>query len=189
MTQFIHKSWVRQEGFVVILLLLLLLAGMGCGKEEAPLKGGALELKKEVKKTLQKLAPLILDPVLKRDEKAAEAALEKFVSETLQKSRAYPTAIGILIKDGTVMVRWSRTGFHINAENYIQYKIVSETLKNRKTNQQRLFLQGGERVYMICAPILREKNVEGAVGLGFSASELKEQLGLSEEEFLAIDFN
>lgn len=189
MEQWVHKRGVDGKGLIAVILIFFLLGGVSCSKKEASLKQGTLEFRKEVKEIFRRLAPLVLDPVLKGDEKAAEAALEKFVSKNLQKSRARPNGLGIVIKDGTVMVRWSRSGSYTSAENYSEYKAVRETLKNGRTTQQRLFLQSGEKVYMICSPILKEKNIEGVVGLGFHASEMKEQFGLSEEEFLALDFN
>ena len=50
-------------------------------------------------------------------------------------------------------------------------------------------IQDGSELYIICAPILRQDKVIGLMGIAISAEEAKSRWGLTEKEFMALNFN
>jgi hypothetical protein len=64
-----------------------------------------------------------------------------------------------------------------------------KVLKERKSFQEKLFVQGSRNSLLLSVPLLREGKVEGILVLTFQPGDLKDQVGLTEEAFLAMDFN
>jgi len=73
--------------------------------------------------------------------------------------------------------------------DYSNMKPVSDALKNRRMVQGKFFRQNGFQAYYVLGPLLRQGQFVGLFVLGLSAKELKEKRGVSEKEFMAIDFN
>jgi hypothetical protein len=183
-----HRRLVCSAGFVA-LLIFLLVGGSGCGKKESPVTKGGLEFKKQIEEMLQKLEPLLLESASKEDRKTAETTLEKFASDAFQKSWVRPLIMGLLDKRGIVLARWPGTVSSSSGDDFAQYTAFKKVLKDRKIFQERLFLQGGQNTLLLCVPLPREGEMEGILVFTFRPGDLKEQIGLSEEEFLAMDFN
>jgi hypothetical protein len=98
-----------------------------------------------------------------------------------------PFRIGILNKTGETL-----TVFPYKEEalgNFSSYEAVAQTLKDRRINQQRLFLQNGAQIYVICVPLLKDENLVGIMVLSLSVEEAKKRWGLTEQDFQGIDFN
>ena len=73
--------------------------------------------------------------------------------------------------------------------DFYNYEVVQQALRTRKVTQQRLFLQNGSRLYVICIPLLKNDRIIGLLALALSASDAKNRWGLTEKEFLSLDFN
>jgi hypothetical protein len=71
----------------------------------------------------------------------------------------------------------------------VQYNAFNKVLKDRKIFQEKLFLQGGQNTLLLSVPFLRKGEMTGILAFTFRPGDLKEQIGLTEEEFLAKDFN
>jgi hypothetical protein len=183
-----HKRWVCSAGLVAVLMFLLA-GGGGCGRKESPVTKGGFEFKKQIRETVEKLEPLLLESAAKEDRKRAETTLEKFASEAFQKNGVRPLLMGLIDQRGIVLARGPGTVSSDSGNDFAQYHAFQKVLKDRKIFQERLFLQGGKNILLLCVPLLRKGDLEGILAFTFRPADLKDQIGLTEEEFLAMDFN
>ena len=173
-------------GRLMLALLLLVVLG-GCRASEPPLTPEAAAFKKEVQDCLDRLCQGVIEPIQKKDAKAISEVLKQLEPAALKLCRMCPFRIGILDKTGETL-----TVYPYKAEamgNFSNYEVVVQTLKNRQINQQRLFLQDGTQIYIICVPLSRGQDLVGMMVLGLSAEDAKQRWGLSEKEFLTLNFN
>jgi hypothetical protein len=183
-----HKRLVCSVGFVIVLIVLFS-GGSGCGKKESPAPKGGLEFKKQIGEMLQKLESLLLESASKEDRKTAETTLEKFASEAFQKNWVRPLLMGLIDKRGIVLARWPGPVSFDSGNDFAQYNAFKRVLKDRKIFQEKLFLQGGQNTLLLCVPLLRKGELEAILAFTFRPADLKEHMGLTEEGFLAMDFN
>jgi hypothetical protein len=168
---------------VLVIVVLLLL---GCQAKEPPLSPAAASFKKEVKHCLAGLANPLAEPVYKKDLPGIAAALEKLEPQAVKLCRMCPFSIGVLNRSGeTLAVHPPRK----TAANFSSYDLIIKAINTKKIQQQRFFLQNGSELYIICAPIIREDTVIGLVAIAINSEEAERRWGLTEKEFLALDFN
>ena len=173
-------------GRLMLALLLLVVLG-GCRASEPPLTPKAAAFKKEVQDCIDRLCQGLVEPIQTKDEKSITAALKNLEPDALKLCRMCPFRIGILDKTGETL-----SVYPYKAEamgNFSNYDVVVQTLKNRQINQQRLFLQDGSQIYVICVPLIQGQDLVGLMVLSLSAEDAKQHWGLSEKEFLTLNFN
>jgi hypothetical protein len=171
--------------FILLLLLLALLGG--CQAKEPPLSQAATAFKKEVQDCLDRLCQSVVGSILKGDVAALNETLTKIEPEALKLCRMCPFRIGILDKNGETLTVYP---FKVESMgNFSSYEVVSQTLKNHQINQQRLYLQDGSQIYLICIPLLQDQNLVGILVLSLSAKDAHDRWGLTEKEFMDINFN
>jgi hypothetical protein len=171
----------------VVLLLLLLGFTWGCQAKEPPLSPAAAAFKKEIKDCIGRLAKPLTEPVINRDGAAINAALKKAEPEAIKLCRMCPFRMGVMNKNGdTLAVYPPRKNENLD---FYHYEVVQQTLKTRKIAQQRLFLQNGSRLYVICVPLLKEGEVIGLLAIALDAADAQKRWGVTEKEFMALDFN
>jgi len=173
--------------FGMFLLLLLLGLVFGCQAKEPPLSPAAAAFKKEIKECFGRLVQPLIEPVLKKDIAAIKTCLENTEPEALKLCRMCPFRMGVLDKKGNNLAvhppkKDGGMEFH-------SYEVVQQALKSRKITHQRLYLQDGSGLYVICAPLLKGEQTIGILAIAMSAAEAKSRWGLTEEEFLSLDFN
>jgi hypothetical protein len=168
------------------LLLLLVVLG-GCQAKEPPLSPKALAFKKEVQDCLDRLCHGLADSIVKGDVDDLNAILKKIEPETIKLCRMCPFRIGILNSNGKTLTVYP---FKIEAMgDFANYEGVTHTLKNRQINQQRLYLQDGSQLYLIFIPLLKDKDLVGIMVLSLSAKDAHDHWGITEKEFMQINFN
>jgi hypothetical protein len=168
-------------------LLLLLMVFGGCQAKEPPLSPAAASFKKEVRDYLQRLSRELAAPLAKGDLPAINEVLDRVEPEAVKLCRMCPFHLGVLNKNGETL-----TVHPFKADalgNFSNYEVVVKTLKDQKINQQRFFLQDGSQIYIVCDPILQGDQLLGILALGVSAQEAKQRWGLTEQEFMTINFN
>jgi len=170
-----------------IFLLLLLMVLSGCPATEPPLSPAAAAFKKEVQECLDRLCQGVVGAIVKGDVAAINETLKHLEPEALKLCRMCPFRIGVLDKNGETM-----TVYPFKAEAmgyYAKYEGVAQTLKNRQINQQRLYLQDGSQIYLIFIPLLHDQDLVGIIVLSLSAKDAHDRWGMTEKEFLDINFN
>ena len=170
-----------------ILLGLAALLVWGC--QAKPLSPGAANFKHEIKHCLNDLSAALQEPVARRDVAAINAALNKVESPALKLCRMCPFQIGILDRCGQALATYPPRPGGTQGKNYSSYFLVSKALNSKKIQQQRFYLQNGNQLYIICAPILKNGNVIGLVALAINSTDAANRWGITDKEFLALDFN
>lgn len=182
-----RKKAPRFSGSWVVLLIVLLGLGYGCQAQEPPLSPAAANFKQEIKECIGRLAKPLIEPVLKRDAATISATLKKTEPEAIKLCRMCPFRMGVLDKNGdTLAIYPPRKDTNLDFYNY---EVVQQALKDRKIAQQRLFLQDGSGLYVICVPLTREEQVIGILAIALSAADAHSRWGLTEKEFIALNFN
>jgi hypothetical protein len=158
----------------------------GCQAQEAPLSPAAATFKKEIKSCLDTLAVPLLEPVANKDVGTIATTLEKAEPQTVKLCRMCPFQIGILNSSGETLAVHPPTK---ETKNFSSYNLVIKVINSKKIQQQRFFLQDGAQLYIICAPLIRQATVIGLMVIAISSDEAQKRWGLTEKEFLALNFN
>jgi len=182
---FARDIWPPKWGATLLLVLVLFFCG--CQAKEPPLSPAEVSFKKEVQELIERLSPLLIEPVSKHSTAEINITLQKFFSDPKNEPRICPFKFVITDKDGVTLAKYPvEKGFGVD---FSSYDVVQKVLQEGKTAQGRFFLQDGARVYVICAPLRLKGDVIGILALGVDANEVGKTCGLPEAKFLAIDFN
>jgi hypothetical protein len=160
----------------------------GCGKKEPPLSPAAATFKKEMKDCLANLAAALMEPVANRNVAAITAALIKVESPAVKLCRLCPFQVGVLDRTGEALATYPAKPGN-GGKNYSSYDLISKAIKSKKIKQQRFFLQNGSELYIICAPLIRGENLIGLVAVAVNSKDAQGRWGLTEQEFMGIDFD
>lgn len=170
-----------------VLPILLLGFGFGCQTKEPPLSPGAARFKQEVKECIGLVAKPLIEPLLKNDAAIINETLKKTEPENLKLCLRCPFRMGVLDKQGNTLAVYPPK--KDSSLDFYHYEVVQQALKTRKISHQRLFLQDGSGLYVICVPLLKGDQVIGLLAIALSAAEAGNKWGLTEKEFKALDFN
>jgi len=188
MRNILQRSFLGDKRrFWPILLLGAVILFFGCQAREAPLSPGAATFKQELKKCFDNLGVTLVEPVAKNDLAGIRAALEKVESPAVKLCRLCPFEIGVLNPSGETLAAYPKGDG--KAKNFSNYELVIKAISSKKIQQQRFFLQDGAKLYLVCAPLIREDKLIGLVAIAISSEDAEKRWGLTEKEFLALDFN
>ena len=171
-----------------VLLVSAVILLFGCQAREAPLSPGAATFKHELKSCLNNLAASLMEPVAKKDLAGIKAALEKVESPAVKLCRLCPFEIGVTDQSGETLATYPAKGDG-KAKNYSGYDLVNKAINSKKIQQQQFFLPDGSKLYLVCAPLIREDTLIGLVAIAISSEDAEKRWDLTEKEFLALDFN
>ena len=171
----------------VVLLILLLGFSYGCQTKEPPLSPAAARFKQEVKECIGLVVKPLIGPLSKRDAAGIHTALKKTEPENLKLCVRCPFRMGVMDMYGNSLALYPPR--KNTTLDFYRYEVVQQALRDHKIGQQRLYLQDGSRLYVICVPILKNDKVLGLLAIALSAADAKNKWGLTEKEFMAIDFN
>jgi C4-dicarboxylate-specific signal transduction histidine kinase len=172
---------------VMIFIVLATLMVTGCAPKEPPLSAAAGAFKAEVSKILQQMQKSLAEPTARANLPAIDAALQGYAKYTSGLCVDCPYRSAVLNKDGVLLTTFPKNDFV--GRNFSSYTYIIETLRTQKITQRQAFQADGTKVYFISAPLLRNKQVAGIVVLGLTTADIDKKWGLTEKEFLAIDFN
>jgi hypothetical protein len=167
-------------------LLIILLIFCACSAKEPPLSPGAASFKQEVKDCIARLAAPLPGVVARQDTPAINKTLA-MAEPAIKLCRMCPFQMGVLDQHGDILARYPEKKDW--AFNFSGYGLFDQVLKSHRTSQQRFFLQNGSEVYIIAVPLLHEGQMVGLLGLALDAAEALHRWGLTDKEFLALDFN
>jgi hypothetical protein len=189
MRNFLRSSFFGDQGrFWPVLLASAVILLFGCQAREAPLSPGAASFKHEIKTCLTNISDSLMEPVAKKDVAGIRAALEKVESPAVKLCRLCPFELGVTDPSGETLAIYPVKGDG-KGKDYSKYDLVIKAIKSKKIQQQRFFLQDGSDLYLVCAPLIREDKLLGLVAIAISSEDAAKRWGLTEKEFLAIDFN
>jgi len=170
-----------------VLLILLVGGSYGCQTKEPPLSPAAANFKAEVKKSINLVSKPLAELVVKKDKAAIGETLKKIEPEAVKLCRMCPFRMGVLDNQGnTLAVYPPKKNTQLD---FYRYDVVQQALRERKIARKRLFLQNGSSLYIICAPLLQGDRVVGILALALSAADAQSRWGLTEKEFVVLDFN
>ncbi|MGB8993613.1 MAG: hypothetical protein WCD80_16265 [Desulfobaccales bacterium] len=175
----LHVDSLASPRWLLLVCTVLLL--FACQAKEP-----AASFKKEVKGILNKLCTTLVEPVFKGDVPGIETVLSEIEPQAIKLCRRCPFQVGVLNQHGEILAVHPPTG---RSNNFSSYDLVIKTINSKQIQQQRFFLQDGPELYIICAPILRQDKVIGLTAIAISAEEAKSKWGLTEKEFMALNFN
>jgi len=150
------------------------------------LSPGAASFKHEAQDCIQRLKASLAGVVARQDPAAINMALAK-AEPGIKLCRMCPFQIGVVDPEGDILARYPEKKEGLL--NFSGYGFFDQVLKTRKISQQRFFLQDGSEIYIIAFPLLHEGQMVGMLGLSLDAAEALHRWGLTEKEFLALDFN
>jgi len=178
---FLHVDSLAGPRWLLLVCAVLLLSAC-----QSPPSSPAASFKKEVKGILDKLCAALVEPVFKGDLPGIESALSELEPQLAKLCPRCPFQVGVLNQQGKTLAIHPPTG---RSNNFSSYDLVIKVISSKQIQQQKFFLQNGPELYIICAPILRQDKVIGLVGIAISAAEAKSNWGLTEKEFMALNFN
>jgi hypothetical protein len=155
---------------------------------EASAEESTRTFKETVKEAIKKLSPTFIDPLSKGDANATNTALAKIVSDSGKQKSGPNFGIGVLDRDGIAVAGKYITGV-FKKENFSKYSFVIKAFKKKKVVQDRLYFQDRSEFYVVCAPLVSQGQLVGALVLGFTSSEVNEKYHLTTEQFMALNFN
>jgi hypothetical protein len=172
--------WAILVGVVILLF--------GCQAKESPLAPAATTFKFEIKNCLGNLSAVLMEPVANKDVAAIAAALDKVESPAVKLCRLCPFQVAVLNQSGETLAVHPPQSSN-NGKNYSSYDLVTKALASKKIQHQRLFLQNGSALYLICAPLVRGDKVIGLIAIAVNSEDAEKKWGFTEKDFLALDFN
>lgn len=144
--------------------------------------------KEEVKIAIKTLSVSLMDPVSKNNIGDIRVTIDKIISDAEKEGKPIRFGVGILDRKGVAVVGRSVVGI-FGEEDFSKYKFVRKAFKKKKIIQERLYFQDHSELLIVCVPLVQQKNVVGAIVLGFNPDEVKKDYGVTTEQFLALDFN
>lgn len=172
---------------VLIFCLGLAICPGGCSPTTPPLSPEAVAFKEEVGSLVHQLVASLVEPMRKNDIAAITKVLKQFAKETPGICVDCSYRAGVLNSQGDLLITYPRT--EIVGMNFSSYTRLLEAIQKQRITQRPVFLPNGQKTYFISAPIAKGGKVLGAVVLNITPADLAQKWQLSEEEFLAIDFN
>jgi len=179
----------RKAGRFVLLcfFLVLLFSFPACKPAPAP-SSAAVAFKKEVRDNIEKLSPPFAEALQKGNGKQVETALMQTCAEADRTGTPFSCCIAILDKNGISITSTSPRKSSQRID-YSHYESIKKSLREKRIIHTRLFLQDGTKVYVISSPLLKDGTLHGLLVLGYFSTEVQRHWGLTEAEFLEINFN
>jgi hypothetical protein len=189
MRNILRSSFFGAKGHLwLVLLASAVMLFFGCQARETPLNPGIANFKQEIKSCFDNLAVSLMEPVTRKDLAGIRAALEKVESPAVKLCRLCPFEIGVLNPSGETLAAFPAKGDG-KSHDFSHYDLVRKAISSKKIQKQALFLADGSKLYLVCAPLLRDNMLIGLVAIAVSSADAEKKWGLTEKEFLALDFN
>lgn len=168
--------------------------GLGCGSEQKQVSKKAAEFRTRALSLLvnakKRLGPLAFPE--KQDQ--LRQAMRDLYKESVANNQAMPCGVGVIDAGGRALMGAfpdpkAKGGLMVvdGGKDYSRYEKVKEAIKSRGNAHFTLYTNDGA-VYMICSP-LNESGRSGAICLAFFEGTLRDELGVSDEEFASLNFN
>lgn len=193
-----EKPAVPPNARIVIAACLVLglawAVGLGCGSEQKPVSKKAAEFRTRALSLLdnakKRLAPLATPD----KQEQLHQAMRELYKDSVANDQALPCGVGVIDGDGRALMGAfpdprAKGGLMVVAggKDYSQYDKVKQAIRARGNAHFTLYTSDGA-VYMICSP-LSGSGRTGAICLAFFEVTLRDELGVSHEDFASLNFN
>lgn len=177
--------------FFPMVLLFLLALSPGCHSDKPAPGKAALSLRDALQAKLNLYSAALAEPMSQGDTKRVRATLESLFSEAESPAESIPIlSIMVLDDHGAIVgaIVGTATPTNLSAiQNYGNYQVVSRVAQKRKAIQSSLYMQGGEKVFIVCAPLLHRGNLSGIIIFGLNNDHIH-QAGITDGEFMSLAF-
>jgi hypothetical protein len=171
----------------ITLLAFILALASGCRPSAPSPSPAALSLKTRIQANLNLFIPELSESLHHKKYKKTKTILDIFYSEINGPGGSSPFSLALLDRHGVTIT--SRTQNSLSgSQNYGNYHVVSNVLQKKRAYTSSLYLQGGGKVYIICVPLLSGEKLTGVIIIGID-SEFMRQTGITESQFMSLDFN
>jgi hypothetical protein len=158
------------------------------GTREACAKQSASAFREEIKSAIKTLASLLLDPVSRNSIGDIQATIDKTISDAETQGKPIRFGIGVLDRNGVALAGRYVVGT-FKKDDFSGYQFVKKAFKRKKIIQDRLYFQDHSELWIVCVPLIEQKDIVGAIVLGFNPTEVEKDYGLNTKQFLALDLN
>jgi hypothetical protein len=172
---------------VIMVIALTTFWLTGCGPKEPPLSPEARAFKLEIGTTLSQMQQSLAEPTFQGNIPAMDMVLRSFAKTTADLCVDCPYRLGVLNQKGDLLTTYPKND--MIGLNFSSYKKILEPLQKQRISQALAFSADGSKIYFISAPVRHQNQVPGVVIVALSPADLEKRWGLSEKEFLVIDFN
>lgn len=183
-----EKMVRNASGLFLLCSFLILFLSLSACQPAPPPSNAAVAFKKEVRDNIEKLSPLFADALLKGNQKQVETALMRACTEAEQNGKPFSCGIAILDKNG-ISITSTSPRKPSRGIDYSHYESITKSLREKRIVHTRLFLQDGTKIFAISSPLVKDGNLIGLLVLGYFSTEVQRNWGLTEAEFLEINFN
>jgi hypothetical protein len=172
---------------LLCITLVVFLSLLACKPSPAP-SSAAVAFKKDVLDNIEKLSPLFAEPLMKGNQKAVDLLLKRACVEAEERGRPFSCGIAILDKNG-ISITSTSPRKPSRGIDYSHYDSITKSLREKRIVHARLFLQDGTKIFAVSSPLVKDGRLVGLLVLGYFSTEVQRNWGLTEAEFLELDFN
>jgi len=167
-------------------MVVMMLFSSACHSEKPAFGKSALDLRDELRAMIDVYSTALAQPMSKGDKEQVGAALEKLHAPGEKKPLIENYSITVLDNHGATVAATAQRGLP-PLQNYGNYQAVSLVAHKLKTVTSSLYLQGGNKVLIVCSPILHRNRLAGILIIGIDDDQLH-QAGVSDNEFMSFTF-
>jgi len=171
-----------------LFLIAAAIAATGCTPSPPAESKAVISFKKEIRETGDRLAPLLMDNLAKRDPRSVRKSLQKHCTAADENGIPYNCGITVLDKSGVTLAS-ATPAAPLKRLNYSRYEAVMSVVNEKKAVNTILYLQDHTRLFVVGIPMLREGEVMGILVLTFDSNDLRKRTGLTEQEFRDLTLN
>lgn len=175
----------RYLGIWVIVLVVLAM-GPGCQESKPPLSPQAVAFTKDVQAIINRIAPPLTEPVVRKDKEAVKKALVKAFSVCAEACEGFFYNVLILNQEGVLTAVYPPA--EVSSLQFANYKAVEKAFAGKKPNQAILYLPDGTPIDIVFVPLIHGDRVAGILALGFEGNIVRDKRGLVTQEFLSLEF-
>jgi hypothetical protein len=184
-----QKTEFQLRALLLVITLATVVMGfiVGCDSEKPLPSPAAVSLKKRIQANLDHLSPELSKNLHKRNHQGVKGGLDRFYAELNGQGDGSHFFLVLLDNHGVTITSRAKSAVN-GVQNYGNYQVVAKVIQKKKIFQSSLYLQGGRKVYIICAPLLNSGTTTGVLIIGID-SDYMNQAGISEREFMSQDYN
>jgi len=172
---------------IATLFACLLAVVSGCQPDRVSPSPEALALRNRILSIFDPILPELSTDFQRKKRKQVSATLDTLYASLNESEDKSPFFLALLDSHGVTITSRTKTLLS-GSQNYGNYHVIANVIHKRKTFTSSLYLQGGAKVHIICVPLINKAKLVGVIILGIDSEYLR-QTGISEAQFVTLDFN